>query len=64
MARPTSRSPPIALPVSLAAWTGYFLRLGTLGFGGPIALTVAMQRDLVEEWAGGASGHRLWSLVP
>ena len=33
---------------SLAAWTGYFLRLGTLGFGGPIALTVAMQRDLVE----------------
>ena len=50
--------------MSLAAWTGYFLRLGTLGFGGPIALTVAMQRDLVEEWAGGASGHRLWSLVP
>jgi chromate transporter len=27
----------------------YFLRLGTLGFGGPIALVGFMQRDLVEE---------------
>ena len=27
----------------------YFLRLGTLGFGGPIALAGFMQRDLVEE---------------
>lgn len=27
----------------------YFLRLGTLGFGGPIALAGAMQRDLVEQ---------------
>jgi len=27
----------------------YFLRLGTFGFGGPIALAGAMQRDLVEE---------------
>jgi len=27
----------------------YFLRLGTLGFGGPIALASAMQRDLVEQ---------------
>jgi chromate transporter len=27
----------------------YFLRLGTLGFGGPIALVGAMQRDLVED---------------
>ena len=27
----------------------YFLRLGTVGFGGPVALVGAMQRDLVEE---------------
>ena len=26
----------------------YFLRLGTLGFGGPVALVGYMQRDLVE----------------
>src|SRR5215210_1127916 len=28
---------------------GYFLWLGTFGFGGPIALTGYMQKDLVEE---------------
>jgi chromate transporter len=27
---------------------GYFVYLGTFGFGGPIALTAAMQRDLVD----------------
>jgi hypothetical protein len=27
----------------------YFLRLETVGFGGPIALTGYMQRDLVED---------------
>jgi chromate transporter len=35
-------------PYSLQALLGYFLRLGTLGFGGPIALVGYMQRDLVE----------------
>src|SRR5712692_10935883 len=35
-------------PVSLSRFVGYFLRLGTLGFGGPIALASYMQRDLVE----------------
>src|SRR2546428_1430855 len=35
-------------PLSLAQIAGYFLRLGTLGFGGPIALAGYMQRDLVE----------------
>jgi len=34
---------------SLLQLVAYFLRLGTLGFGGPIALAGAMQRDLVEE---------------
>lgn len=33
--------------VSLGKLIAYFLRLGTFGFGGPIALTAAMQRDLV-----------------
>ena len=32
----------------LGAFVRYFLRLGTLGFGGPIAVVGYMQRDLVE----------------
>jgi chromate transporter len=36
-------------PFTLAGLLGYFLRLGTFGFGGPIALVGYMQRDLVEE---------------
>jgi chromate transporter len=35
--------------VPLRAFLGYFLRLGTFGFGGPIALAGYMQRDLVEK---------------
>ena len=35
--------------VSLTRFAGYFLRLGTFGFGGPIALAGHMQQDLVEE---------------
>ena len=34
---------------TLRALVLYFLRLGTLGFGGPIALVGYMQRDLVED---------------
>jgi chromate transporter len=33
---------------TLLELTRYFLRLGTLGFGGPVALVSAMQRDLVD----------------
>src|SRR5689334_12509983 len=34
---------------ALADLLWYFLRLGTLGFGGPIALCGYMQRDLVDQ---------------
>ena len=33
---------------SLGALVAYFLRLGSLGFGGPVALVGYMHRDLVE----------------
>jgi chromate transporter len=36
-------------PVSLAQFAMYFLKLGCIGFGGPIALVGYMQKDLVEE---------------
>lgn len=35
--------------VSLAEFVMYFLRLGCVGFGGPIALVGYMQKDLVEQ---------------
>jgi chromate transporter len=41
-------SEPLA-PCTLRDLTLYFLKLGTLGFGGPVALAGYMQRDLVEE---------------
>lgn len=34
---------------TLARLSAYFLRLGALGFGGPVALAGAMRRDLVDE---------------
>jgi chromate transporter len=43
---------PIAIPYSLGNLVSYFLRLGTWGFGGPVALVGYMHRDLVE--------HRQW----
>jgi chromate transporter len=39
-------SPPLA---PLGSFLLYFLKLGTIGFGGPIALAGHMQRDLVDE---------------
>src|SRR5438046_7352060 len=37
-------------PYSLWQMVAYFLRLGTIGFGGPVALVGYMQRDLVEQY--------------
>ena len=47
---PPPRQPEAGIvPCSLREFFGYFLRLGTFGFGGPIALAGHMQRDLVED---------------
>jgi chromate transporter len=40
---------PSSAPCTLRELLLYFLRLGTFGFGGPIALAAAMQRELVEK---------------
>src|SRR5881398_4038155 len=53
MSQEPKQQPPVLDGASLAPFTLrdlllYFLRLGTLGFGGPIALAGYMQRDLVE----------------
>src|SRR2546422_6239514 len=40
---------PECVPYSLWQLVCYFFRLGTLGFGGPVALVGYMQRDLVEQ---------------
>src|SRR4029077_9531245 len=40
---------PETVPCTLGELLVYFLRLGTFGFGGPIALAGYMQRDLVEQ---------------
>src|SRR5438046_3986708 len=38
-----------AARVRIRDLVGYYLRLGTLGFGGPVALCGQMERELVEE---------------
>src|SRR6266853_4102757 len=54
MGQEPKRQPQVVDRVSMVSFTlrallVYFLRLGTLGFGGPIALAGHMQKDLVEE---------------
>src|SRR5438309_7242186 len=54
MSQEPKRQPQMVDCASTASYTLrdlllYFLRLGTLGFGGPIALAGHMQKDLVEE---------------
>lgn len=68
--------PPVIQPESspapvytLGQLAGYFLRLGTLGFGGPVALVGYMHRDLVEDrhWVTAADykeGLTLSQLMP
>ena len=56
-------------PYTLRDLAVYFLRLGTTGFGGPIALVGAMQRDLVDQrgWVSKedyAEGLALAQLAP
>jgi chromate transporter len=43
------RAAPSAGPRTLTGLIRYFLKLGSSGFGGPIALVGYMQRDLVEQ---------------
>jgi chromate transporter len=45
----SSRVEPTTADYSLWRMVAYFLWLGTVGFGGPIALAAYMQRDLVEQ---------------
>jgi chromate transporter len=57
------------VPYTLLQMTLYMLRLGTLGFGGPVALVGYMHRDLVEErkWISDADykeGLALAQLAP
>src|SRR5512135_2131316 len=47
-AEATATPIPERVPATLWQLVRYFLRLGTLGFGGPVALVGYMQRDLVE----------------
>jgi chromate transporter len=44
----SAAAPTAAVPFTLGEIVLYFLRLGSFGFGGPIALVGYMQRDLVE----------------
>jgi chromate transporter len=45
---PAAKTELSTAPAPLLQFVGYFLKLGTVGFGGPIALAGYMQRDLVD----------------
>lgn len=59
-----AEQPKTAAPieVSLVRFAGYFLWLGTVGLGDPIALAGHMQQDLVEErhWIRNKISLRVW----
>src|SRR5262245_29334813 len=74
MTSTSSETQPVPAPNSCPAYslwqlTAYALRLGTLGFGGPVALVGYMHRDLVERrgWISEAEykeGLTLAQLMP
>ena len=51
MTEPEGRTTPTMARPTTRALVNYFLYLGSLGFGGPVALVGYMQRDLVERRA-------------
>ena len=68
-AAPAQATPPALPPYTMWQMIRYMLRLGTLGFGGPVALVGYMRRDLVEErkWISDADykeGLALAQLAP
>jgi chromate transporter len=68
-AAPADETPAGAPAYSRRQLVAYFLKLGTIGFGGPVALTGYMRRDLVEqrEWVTPAEykdGLALAQLAP
>ena len=65
----TSPGPEVGPAYSLSQLVGYMLKLGSFGFGGPVALVGYMHRDLVErrEWISEADykeGLTLAQLMP
>jgi chromate transporter len=57
MTKPALDRPGVLPAYPLRGLLGYFLRLGTVGFGGPVALVGYMYRDLVEKRGWIADGE-------
>ena len=45
----TDQGTPANRPSRIRELVGYFFRLGTLGFGGPVALCGLMEKELVQD---------------